>query len=246
MIMHDYNKEAKKVVLLLHPMLANGAMMYELLGKHLGDVRCLAPDFASHGEEIEHEFISAAKEADAIVKYLKDNQIEKIDLAFGASLGGVVLTELIKRGLKFDKAFFEGTSFFRGNKLLTKIVASKFIKKHQRAVADYNRALTAMGQLYGEAYAVDFAKQFIAMSENSINNIAIACGDNKSANLDEAKQAACTFAYGSKDPNLIVAKKRVHKYYPKAKLVLWEGYDHCEKIVADTAEYIKMLKTYMN
>ena len=245
--MHDYNLEGHKIVLLLHPMLASGKMMYELLGKHLGeDVRCLAPDFSSHGAQQDQEYSDAFKEADAILEYLADNKIKHIDLAYGASLGGVVLTELLKHDLSFGTVFFEGTSFFENANLMTSVVSAVFIKKHNRAVNDYNRAITAMGELYGEEFAEDFAKQFIGMSENSIRNIAKSCGHNHHAELAPELQKRCIFAYGSKDFNVFKAKGGCKKYYPHAKYVTWEGYGHCEKIVADTAAYIEMLKSYLN
>ena len=247
MIMHDYNPQNEKVVLLLHPMLASGQMMYDLLGQHLGsDVRCLAPDFGAHGEERGQEYISADKEADQIMMYLQKEGITHVDLAYGASMGGVVLTKLLKRDLEFSTAYFEGTSFFVNAKLLTKVLGSVFVKKHQRAVADHERAVTAMGELYGEAQAEEFADQFISMSEQSIRNIAKSCGDNEPALLTPEKQSHCVFAYGSKDPNLIKAKKGWKKAYPHATFVLWNGYDHCEKITADTDAYVNMLKQYLS
>ena len=250
MIMHDYNEEGKKIVLLLHPMLANGKMMYDLIGQHLGnDVRCLAPDFKSHGEEIKSEYVDADEEAGKIATYLVEKNINHIDLGYGASLGGVVLTQLIKylkkSNITFGKLFFEGTSFFENAKFLTKIVGSKFVKKHNRAAVDRDRAIIIMGQLYGEERGEEFADQFISMTENSIKNIAKSCGDNKHADLTEEEQSRCTFAYGSKDFNVMVAKKRCKKFYPKAKYVTWEGFGHCEKITADSKEYVKIIKNLL-
>lgn len=247
MVMHDYHKEGEKVVLLLHPMLASGEMMYHLLGRQLGEnVRCLAPDFASHGAERGKEFAGASTEAEQIMAYLEQNGITHIDLAYGASLGGVVLTQLLRRKLSFTTAFFEGTSFFEGAKIMTKLVSGVFLKKHKRAVADHERAVKAMGALYGEAYAQEFADQFISMSDNSIRKIAESCGDNRHADLTAEEQSRCIFAYGSKDMNVPEAKKKCKKVYPKSKLVFWEGYDHCERVVADTDGYVRMLSAYLN
>ena len=247
MLMHDYNREGKKVVLLLHPMLASGEMMYDLLGRQLGEnVRCLAPDFASHGEQRDREFTGAAAEVEQLAAYLAENGITHLDLAYGASLGGVVLTQLLKKGISFSTAFFEGTSFFEGAHLMTRIVSAKFIQKHRRAVADHARAVRAMGELYGEQYAEDFADQFIAMSENSIHNIAVCCGDNVHADLTPEEQKKCIFAYGSKDFNVPKAKPGCKKFYPHAQFILWKGFDHCAKITDDPAAYAEMLKGYLN
>lgn len=246
MIMHDYNPSGTKLVLLLHPMLASGEMMYQLLGRHLGgDVRCLAPDFASHGAERGTEFAGAAAEADKIMEYLREQGIGHVDLAYGASLGGVVLTRLLERGLSFSTAFFEGTSFFENARLLTKLVGSKFVQKHRRAAADHERAVQAMGKLYGDRFAEEFADQFISMSEDSIRGIAASCGDNRHVSLSPEDQKKCVFAYGSKDFNVPKAKPGCKKYYPHARFILWKEYGHCEKITADTVEYVSLLKGYL-
>ena len=246
MVMHDYDSDGSKVVLLLHPMLASGSLMYELIGSQLGDsIRCLAPDFGAHGDQRGTEFVSASVEADQVMDYLQHMNVSHIDLAYGASLGGVVLTELLKRGLKPDQAYFEGTSFFVNARLLTKIVSRVFIKKHRRAVADHERAVVAMGELYGKSNAEAFADQFIAMSEASIHNIAVSCGNNEPAVLSPDMQARCTFAYGAKDPNMIKAKKGCLRAYPDAHLVVWDGFGHCDKIIADTTAYAQMLRGYL-
>ena len=243
MIMHDYHPQGEKVVLLLHPMLASGPMMYELLGKPLGDnIRCLAPDLASHGDQQGKEFTSASQEAEEIAGYLKEEGIRRIDLAYGASLGGVVLTQLLKKEIAFQSVFFEGTSFFEGSRFLTPIVSKVFLKKHRRAAADHERAVTAMGALYGAQFAEAFADQFIGMTEESIRRIAAACGNNLHADLTKEQQSRCTFAYGSKDFNLGKAKKGCRKFYPHAAFRVWEGFGHCEKVTADTENYVKLLK----
>lgn len=246
MIMHDYHPQGEKVVLLLHPMLASGSMMYELLGKHLGDsIRCLAPDFASHGDQQDQEFQSAARETEEIAGYLREQGIRHIDLAYGASLGGVVLTQLLKEDLSFGTVFFEGTSFFEGSRLLTPMVAKVFLKKHRRAAADHERAVTAMGALYGSRFAQAFADQFIGMTEDSIRNIAAACGNNVHADLTREQQSHCIFAYGSRDFNTLKAKKGCRKFYPHASLRIWEGYGHCERVTADTENYVSLLKSFL-
>ena len=64
MRIHDIHKEQEKVVLLLHPMLANAQMMQKLLADPMGNnFRYLIPDFSGHGEAADTDYESAAKEA---------------------------------------------------------------------------------------------------------------------------------------------------------------------------------------
>ena len=91
MKLHDINKQQEKVVLLLHPMLANAQMMQELLADPMGsNYRYLIPDFSGHGEDANSDYESAVKEAAQLSSYMKNQNIHEVQLAFGASMGAKV------------------------------------------------------------------------------------------------------------------------------------------------------------
>lgn len=100
-------------VLLIHPMLSSAEGMKTVLVSNMGnDLRYLVPDLAAHGEEDATEFVSASQEAAQIHDWLLKHNITHLSLGFGTSLGGVVLSELLKfNDLAFYHIFFEGTSF---------------------------------------------------------------------------------------------------------------------------------------
>ena len=54
-------------------------------------------------------------------------------------------------------------------------------------------------------------------------------------------QRSCVFSYGEDDSDLRLAKKKIPKIYPKAKLVVDEGYGHCEKMVKDAEGYARRM-----
>ena len=108
--------QSTPTVLLIHPMLSSAEGMKMVLAINMGDdLRYLVPDLAAHGEEDATEYTSASQEAAQIHDWLLEHNITHLSLGFGASLGGVVLCELLKfNDLAFDHLFFEGTSFWTG------------------------------------------------------------------------------------------------------------------------------------
>ena len=135
MKIHDIHKEQEKVVVLLHPMLANAQMMQELLANPMGNnYRYLIPDCSGHGEAASSDYESAVKEAAQLSSYMKNQNIHEVQLAFGASMGAVVLMELLHGSdFSFHHLFFEGASMYTNagflNFMMKCIVHNKTVTK---------------------------------------------------------------------------------------------------------------------
>lgn len=247
MKMHDWNTDKPRVVLLVHPMLSSAADMKRFIADNLGnEYRYLVPDLSAHGDDVGNPYKSAPDEAEAIHAYLVEHGVAHLDLAYGASLGGVVLLQLMKYGdVSAGQAFFEGTSFFSGSKFLCRMIRSKMLKKHERAVRDPELCERKMADMFGAAAAPALAKHFIALDEESIVNIVYDCGYVEFPPLSDDMQQRCTFAYGSKDFDCERAMKTIPKVYPHAKTQVWKGFGHCEKLTSDPAAYASMLSSLM-
>lgn len=91
----EVNKENKKTILLIHPLGFNAEAMKNLIADKLpSDYRYIIPELAGHGKSKE-VFKSTEIEAKKIENYLLEKGIREIDLALGASLGGLVLLNLL-------------------------------------------------------------------------------------------------------------------------------------------------------
>ncbi len=166
-----------------------------------------------------------------------------MNLGFGASLGGVVLFELLKfKDLTFDHVFFEGVSFYEKAPLLEFVLTRVFLSKHRKAVKDPELSRRKMSAIYGETAGPAMAKRFIAMNEESIWNIIHDCGYVQLPELTPEMQKRCIFAYGEKDSDLKECKKLLPKKYPCAELKIWPGYAHCGRMTAESQNYAEMLK----
>ena len=249
MKMHDINPSEEKVVLLIHPMLADADLLGKLLCENMGNnYRYLIPDLSGHGEASESDFESAEKEAEDITAYIKEKGIDKIELAFGASLGGAVLLEIADKGtLNIRRLLFEGTPLFENAGFLNFFISRIMIKKHRKAISNPpDRNEYKMGLLFGDEAKKIMAETMVNISEKSIKNISFACSHVKLPKLSEEMQKNTVFAYGEKDADLKPAKKKLPEKYPLARLKVWDGKGHCEKITSDKREYAKMIADLIN
>lgn len=243
----DTCTENTPMVLPIHPMLSSAEGMQTVLASNTGNDLCyLVPDLTAHGEEDATEYVSASQEAAQIHNWLLEHNITHLSLGFGASLGSVVLSELLKfNDLIFDHLFFEGTSFWTGGFLASAIkfvLKNVFLAKHRKAIADPKLSVQKMEQLYGKVAAKPMSEHFIAMNDQSIQSIVHDCSNVDLPTLSPGVQRRCIFTYGEKDFDLKRARQVLPKVYPEATLTIWQGYDHCERMTSDSAVYGQMLR----
>ena len=69
--------------------------LVENILKEAEECQFIIPDLSGHGEAADEIYESAAEEARILTQYLLERGATKIDLGFAASLGGVVLFEIL-------------------------------------------------------------------------------------------------------------------------------------------------------
>ena len=190
--------------------------------------------------------MSAADEAAAIHDWLASHDIRRLSLGFAASLGGVFLFELLRfPDLSFDRFFIEGVSFYSGGPVARvggAVLSRVMVAKHRKAVRDPEAGARKLARLYGEEAARSMATSFAAMSEESIRAIVRDCSRVNPPPLSPAIQRRCTFTYGEKDSDLRLARRVIPRLYPEAKLRVWPGWGHCERMSRDSVAYGAMLR----
>ena len=249
MKMHVYGSggENSPTVLIIHPMLSSASSMKAALCDHMGPgLRFLVPDLSAHGDEAGVPYVSAAEEASSIHAWLTSHGMRRLSLGFGASLGGVILFELLRfTDLTFDRLVIEGVSFYSGGPVARvggSILSRVMVAKHRKAVRDPEAGARKLARLYGEQAAHAMACSFAAMSEESIRAIVRDCSEVRLPLLSPATQRRCTFAYGEKDSDLRLARRVIPRLYPEAVLRVWPGSGHCERMSRDSVAYGAMLR----
>ena len=177
-----------------------------------------------------------------IENYLLEKGIREIDLALGASLGGLVLLDLLNsKKIKFNKCIFEACSLTEGSKI-KEILARKFVMdKQKKALKDRKFALDEIEKFYGKQWSNIIADTLISMDKKSVTNLVKTFVYVKVPKLSKADQEKCIFCYGSEEFNLKDSKKIIEKKLPKVKVKIWKGYNHCEIIAKDNLKYCKFL-----
>ena len=246
MVIHDLYPEKSKVMLLIHPMLASSESMrtflVENILKETNEYRFIIPDLSGHGAAAGEIYKSAAEEARILTQYLLEHGITKIDFGFAASLGGVVLFEVLNRDeIWFRRLFFEGVSFYENSRfggfLMTKIM----LMKQKKGLKDPKLAVRKMSKLFGGQAGEVMAERFLKMDPRSIKNIVRDCSNVRLPKMDVEMQRACVFSYGEKDSDLRLAKRKIPKMYPVASLMVDERYGHCERMVKDAEGYVRVV-----
>ena len=246
MVIHDLYPEKSKVMLLIHPMLASSESMrtflVENILKETNEYRFIIPDLSGHGEAADETYESAVEEARILTQYLLKHGVSEADLGFAASLGGVVLFEILnRREIKFRRLFFEGVSFYENAKLGGFLMTKIMLAKQKKGRKDPKLAVKKMSKMFGQQAGEVMAERFLRMDPLSIKNIVRDCSNVRLPKMDAEMQKSCVFSYGEKDSDLRLARRKIPKMYPDVKLVVDEGYGHCERMVKDAAGYAKMV-----
>ena len=232
-------------MLLIHPMLASSESMrtflVENILKETGEYRYIIPDLSGHGEAADEIYESAVEEARVLVQYLLEHGVNEVDLGFAASLGGVVLFEILNLGeVKFKRLFFEGVSFYENAKLGGFLMIKIMLAKQKKGLKNPRLAVEKMSKMFGDQAGKVMVERFLKMDPLSIKNIVRDCSSVKLPKMDAEMQKSCVFSYGEKDSDLGLAKRKIPKKYPEAKLMVDKGYGHCERMVKDAEGYAKM------
>ncbi len=244
MVIHDLYPEKSKVMLLIHPMLASSESMRTFLVENIlkepNEYRFIIPDLSGHGEAMNEVYVSAAEELRILTQYLLEHGVTKIDLGFAASLGGVVLFEMLNRGeIRFRRLVFEGVSFYGNSRLGGFLMTKIMLAKQKKGRKDSKLAVRKMSKMFGDQAGAVMTERFLKMDPLSIKNIVRDCSNVRLPKMDVEMQRACIFSYGEKDSDLRLARRKIPKMYPKAKLVVDERYGHCEKMVKDAEGYTR-------
>ena len=175
-----------------------------------------------------------------LTQYLLEHGVNEVDLGFATSLGGVVLFEMLNFGeIKFKRLFFEGVSFYESSKLGGFLMTKIMLAKQKKGLKNPKLAVEKMSKMFGNQAGKVMAERFLKMDPQSIKNIVRDCSNVRLPKMDMEMQKSCVFSYGEKDSDLRLARRKISKMYPEAKLVVDEGYGHCERMVKDAEGYVK-------
>lgn len=248
MYIHDFNRNYKRTILLIHPMLINAKSLKKSLVDRMEtqDIRILIPDLSGHGKSKIDTYISSANEASIIHKYLIANGINKIRFAFGASLGSNIIFELLRYDdIQIDSVILEGANASENSIIKSFIYSKLLICIKNTAKVSENIAIKLLSLKYDRELSSIIIDELMEMSKESIKNMII---DYYCVNLPYLRrkiQKNLNFYYGTRDRNIKFSEKRLKSLYPKANFFRWPYFKHCEKLYKEPRSYAAILGSFL-
>ena len=113
------------------------------------------------------------------------------------------------------------------------------LAKQKKGLKDPKLAVRKMSKMFGNQAGGVMAERFLKMDPLSIKSIVRDCSNVRLPEMNAEMQKSCVFSYGENDSDLRLARRKIPKMYPDVKLVVDEGYGHCERIVKDAEVYVR-------
>lgn len=226
-------------VLLIHAMFLSEHMFQAVTSLLEEQYLVIRPTLDSHDVSDNSEFLSAQDEAAKILRYLQDHRITELEILAGISLGGIVAFEVFRQNLiPVRRVFLDGAPFIRlsGFRIAFMTYVFQWIAHTSARYPDKKNVLDKLFPAHAEEMKRICAK----ISDTSIGNLAKACYTCElpdAISLNDGQ--SLTFLYGTKEKASMCIPSL--KKYTTCRLLIKEGYHHCEFLSKEPGKYAEML-----
>ena len=261
MTFETLGSKSNPAVLLIHGMMCSSKECMPF-GKELSDeYYVIMPTLDGHGHD-GTDLLTVDKEAEKIIKYLKEEQINYLALIQGSSMGAEVALEVKRQaeldGIKNDICFFDGGPFFHFTPWFRMMMRMRFRKLVR--ILDTDDPEEALANMMKNKFVKFVIKDKIKQSEGmirslvserktfsdkTIDNMVDICYKCDLPEFNKESQERLIFCFGTEEPAR-KSRKRLMKAYPNAQFIDLEGYSHCGLQAEDPAGYAGMLKGYLS
>ncbi len=242
MVIKEFGKENKKIIMLLH----GGGLSWwnfkdvaELLKS---DYHVIIPILNGHSNS-DREFTSIEDNAEEIINFIKHNYDGKIFMLGGLSLGGQILLEILSNQSDICSYAIVESALVLPMKTTHKLIEPtyklcyNFIKKRWFSKLQFN-SLKIKKDLFEDYYA-DTCKiskaDLIAMLKSNSNYLLKHSIRNSNANV--------LVIVGDKELKIMInSAKKIHQYIPNSELRILKGYRHGELSINRAEEYVRIIK----
>ena len=242
MLFNEYGKEDAPALLLLHGMMQDWHSEYVLLGALESDFRLIIP--AQDGfYDGSGDFTSFADQARQIEEYIAVNHGGRVCGAYGASQGGLMLTELLTRNnIVIDTAIMDGCYVAHQGKTAGKITYKMFLKFKNtgkfpplillmmKLMGLKEEDLGMMDSLYTGCSDETLKRNFL---ENYTYRVR--------PEISRCKTKVCLWC-GSKEKYALRSHKELKQYLKNYEEEIMQGYGHGEFLMKHTDECRKKIR----
>ncbi len=238
---NDFGSKENPPVLLLHGMMQDWHSEYELLKPLEEHYHLIIP--AQDGfYDGSGDFTSFADQARQIEEYIHENYGGKIHGAYGASQGGLMLTELLTRNeIDMGKVIMDGCYVAHQGKLAGTISAWMF-KKYKNTgkfPAVIHIMMKLMGLTKDDLGMMD--SLYMKATDTTIDrNFTENYTYHTRPEIAETETKVCLWC-GSKEPYAIKSHNILKKYLKNYEEEIMEGFGHGEFLMKHTDECCKKI-----
>lgn len=236
MLFNEFGKKDSPPVLLLHGMMQDWHSEYELLKSLEQNYRLIIP--AQDGfYDGSGDFTSFADQAGQIEEYIDKNYASRLYGAYGASQGGLILTELLTRNnISLGTVIMDGCYVAHQGKIAGMVSAWMFkrltntgklppvIMITMKLMGLKAKDLSMMDSLYLKASDISIERNFI---ENYTYHTRPEIAHN---------ETMVHLWCGSKEPYALKSHKILKKYLKNYKEEIMQGFGHGEFLLKHTDE----------
>ena len=232
-----YGNKNNEKILLIHPMFTNEEFFKECVNKLKDKYFLIVPTLSGHYEN--STYISMENEEVEINNFLENNNINKLKLVIGFSLGGNIAYDFFCKNLnKVEKVIIDSSPIFK----FPKCVKSYFYKKYKKCLLNIKEnKVNIVDELNKYFHGMGESQKDITplVTIDSLSNLIESCYNVNLYKLDKETQERITFLYGTKDiARLCLPRIKKYKY---SKFVKLNNLNHCEYFIKHLDDYIKEL-----
>jgi pimeloyl-ACP methyl ester carboxylesterase len=250
---HTFGDEKNPVMVMLPGSLCPSSSMSYLYDIWKEDFYIIAVDYNGYDEN--STFSTRQGEAKEIVQYLKGQDITRIKMVYGQSMGAEIAIELVHQlynvGITVDKVFLDGAPCIKLPKAYKAVVRAIFLKAVR--LLRENKADDMMNMRFVKQLTNGDTKSLRSMMEpvtevvpyltdESVINQTECCYTFDFPVFDEVNQKKLYFFYAKEEKAYKTCFKKVKKTYPYANYKVVTGYGHMTYSARETEKYTQMIR----
>ena len=258
MRINTFGNSNKSKIIMLSGSFCPGESMKNIYSLMDDEYFIIVPDYTGHYEN-SATFSTRKEEAEKIKKYIIENNIKKIKLIYGQSMGTEIgmelMHQLLNEGIIVEKSFFDGAPYIRLSYLYKKFMYFKFktmINMFRNRTVDDVMNWKFLKQFVGDK--IEQLRPMIEsmmlsvpyISNETIKNEVECCYTFDFPTMTEEMQKNICFFYGQDEKAYKTCYKNIEKNYPFSKKIVEINQGHLTYACENTKTYIKTINEFIN
>jgi pimeloyl-ACP methyl ester carboxylesterase len=246
---YEYGDRNSPLIIMLTGSFCPADALEYLYSRLEEDYFIIVPEYTGHYKGSK-PFTTRQMEAEAIVGYLKKNDLDNVAMVYGQAMGGEIgmelISQLLREHIKVGSAFFDGGPFVSQSRLYKAFMNFKFrkmINVLQKSGAEgVAKSLFTRGDSASLEPMIHFLEKLAPdISEQTIRNETECCFTFNFPNMSEEMQENIFFVYSKDERAFKSCFKLLIDAYPVANYKTLTGFGHLGFSVRNTDEYIRVL-----